>query len=90
MDFQWDVDKARNNRKKHGVEFADAVAVFEDEMALNIEDPDAVGERRFVTVGRDTTGQLLTVVYTLRGREIRIIPARPATRQERKDYEEEI
>ena len=90
MHFQWDVDKARNNRQKHGIEFADAVAVFEDEMALTIEDPDAVGERRFVSVGRGITGQLLTVVYTLRGDEIRIISARQATRQERKYYEEEI
>ena len=90
MHSQWDVDKARNNRKKHRIEFAEAVAVFEDEMAMTIEDPDALGERRFVSARRGITGQLLTVVYTLRGDEIMINSARPATRQERKDYEEEI
>ena len=88
--FQWDEEKARSNSKKHGVELADSVAVFEDEMALTIEDPAAEGEQRFVAVGRAFTGQLLTVVYTLRGKEIRIISVKPATRQERRDYEEEI
>ena len=55
MKFQWDEEKARSNSKKHGVELADSVAVFEDEMALTIEDPAAEGEQRFVAVGRAFT-----------------------------------
>lgn len=89
MNFQWDSDKAENNRKKHRVDFADAVPVFEDEMALTIEDPDAEGEPRFVTFGRDAVGRVLTVVYTWRGEDIRIISARLATKGERQAYEEE-
>jgi uncharacterized DUF497 family protein len=90
MSFQWDPDKAENNSKKHGVEFADAVGVFTDELALSIEDPDSLSERRWVVIGRGLTDQILTVVYTMRGEAIRIISARPATRRERRDYEEEI
>lgn len=90
MSFQWDPDKAENNSKKHGVEFADAVGVFTDELALSIEDPDSLSERRWVVIGRGLTDQLLTVVYTMRGEAIRIISARPATRRERRGYEEEI
>jgi uncharacterized DUF497 family protein len=90
MSFQWDPDEAESNSKKHGVEFADAVGVFTDELALSIEDPDSLSERRWVVIGRGLTDQLLTVVYTMRGEAIRIISARPATRRERRGYEEEV
>ena len=41
MSYEWDPDKAVSNHRKHGVHFADAVAVLEDELALWRED---VGE----------------------------------------------
>lgn len=69
MNFQWDPNKARSNRKKHGVEFADAVTVFEDEMALTIEDPDAEGERRFVTLGEQLRVSFLRLSIRLGGRK---------------------
>jgi uncharacterized protein len=56
------------NARKHGVRFPDAVAVFADDAALTLYDPDA-GEERYVTVGMDGTARLLVVVYTWRGRE---------------------
>jgi len=37
MDYQWDSEKAASNLGKHGVDFADAVGVFEDEWALTIK-----------------------------------------------------
>jgi uncharacterized DUF497 family protein len=70
------------------VDFADAATVFEDEKALTIEDSDAEGECRYITVGRDAVGQVLTVVYTCRARSIRIIFARKATKHERQTYGE--
>lgn len=88
MEFQWDINKARHNQSKHGVSFADAATIFDDELALTIEDPDSIGEHRFITMGRTATGQLLTVVYTLRKSQIRIISARRATGRERQSYEE--
>ena len=36
MDFEWDPQKAASNLRKHGIRFADAVAVFEDRLALTI------------------------------------------------------
>ncbi|MBN2428200.1 MAG: BrnT family toxin [Deltaproteobacteria bacterium] len=89
MKFQWDRDKAKKNLKKHGIDFADAVIVFEDDMALTMEDPDAEGEPRFVTVGNDALGRVVTVVYTWREEDIRLISARTATKRERQAYEEE-
>jgi uncharacterized protein len=87
VDFEWDPDKAASNLHKHGVSFADAVAVFEDELALTITD-DFSDEERFIILGSDAFGQLLVVVFTWRGPErIRVISARKATRQERAQYE---
>jgi len=88
MTYQWDPNKAKSNQKKHGVKFADAVSVFEDENAITIEDEHET-ESRFITIGRDILLRILVVVYTFRGHIIRIISARKATVRERKIYEEQ-
>jgi len=87
--YEWDAAKARRNVQKHGVDFADAAGVFEDEYALTIEDPSSVGERRWISIGMDWLGRVLVVVYTWRGEAVRLISARPATPRERKQYEEQ-
>lgn len=53
MDYEWDARKARLNCEKHGVDFADAVGAFEDELALTTEDVGTPSEKRFVTLGMD-------------------------------------
>lgn len=88
MTYQWDPNKARLNLRKHGISFADAVGVFEDENAITIED-EAEREARFITVGRDFLRRILVVVYTFRGDIIRIISVRKASARERKVYEEQ-
>ncbi len=87
VSYVWDPDKTANNLRKHGVEFADAVGVLEDERALMREDVADYGEERFIAVGMDYLGRILTVVFTYRGEDIRIISARKATKNERLDYE---
>ena len=91
MKYEWDPAKAASNRNKHGVDFADAVGVFEDELAITIEDQDAEAERRFITIGMDFTLKILVVVYASRVADvIRIISARKAAKQERQTYEKGI
>ena len=85
MEFEWDSNKAISNFKKHGVDFADAVIVLEDERAITIPD-DYSDEERFITVGMDSFGRILVVVYTWRENRIRIISARKATTKEIKQY----
>lgn len=87
MRFQYDPSKAASSLKKHGVSFADAEGVFYDPLAIHQLDPDSEDEERFVAVGIGSAGTVLVVVYTLRGEEIRLISARPATRHEVKSYE---
>ena len=86
VSFVWDPAKALGNRRKHGVDFADVVEVFHDPRALTIADDFEV-EERFVTVGTDALGRIVTVVYTWRESTIRIISARKATARERGQYE---
>jgi len=90
MGFRWDPRKAATNRKDHKVEFADAVGIFEDIYALTLREEAHPTESRFVTTGQDFLGRIVTVVYTIRGDDYRIISARKATPVERKEYEKGI
>jgi uncharacterized DUF497 family protein len=91
MKYEWDPDKAASNHKKHCVEFAEAVGVLEDALAITIEDQHVEGESRFITIGMDFTLQILVVVYASRVADvIRIISARKATKKERQTYEKGI
>ena len=67
---------------------ADAVGTFEDVWALTVKEDIESDEQRFVTLGADFFGRILVVVYTYRGEDIRLISARPATRRERRTYEQ--
>jgi uncharacterized protein len=87
MGLEWDPSKAASNLKKHGAHFADAADVLEDEHALT-DVEDVLGEERLVSIGMDSIGRLLVVVYTHRGQNIRIISVRKATMIERAAYEE--
>ena len=86
MDFEWDANKAIANRRKHGVDFGDAVHVFADPMRIEkFDGRESYGEDRFVTIGL-FDGNELTVVYTTRGNAVRIISARKAQAHERRNY----
>jgi uncharacterized DUF497 family protein len=57
MDFEWDEQKAAQNRKKHGVGFHEAATVFGDPMAISFPDPDhSTDEERYITIG--TSGKI--------------------------------
>jgi uncharacterized DUF497 family protein len=87
MDYEWDPEKAAANFRKHGISLNYGVDVLEDVYALTQEDTRAQGELRWVSVGMDGLGRVLTVAYTSRGERLRLISARRATRREREFYE---
>jgi uncharacterized DUF497 family protein len=72
---------------KHGVRFADAECALFDPLGITTEDQIVRGERRFVSIGLDSLGRVLVVVYSYRGSDVRLISARRATRKERHQYE---
>lgn len=89
MRFEWHPRKAVANLREHGISFDEAATVFLDDLSLTGEDPDhSLHEERYVTFGISSSGRLLVVSHTDRGDRIRIISARPATRPERRIYEE--
>ena len=90
--FQWDPRKAAANLRKHGVSFTEAESVFMDEHGLLLDDPEHSGtEDRFILLGSSAGGRLLIVVHAYRAAAgvIRIISARKADRQERRQYQEQ-
>ena len=88
MKYQWDKNKAASNLQKHGIEFADAISVFSDALAITIPE-NRFDEERFATIGMDGFGRILVIVFTWRSEEIRLISARLSERRERKQYEED-
>jgi uncharacterized DUF497 family protein len=65
VEIEFDPAKARANLAKHKVSFSDAEQALRDPNAVTIEDPDARGEQRFVTMGMDALGRILVVVTRL-------------------------
>jgi uncharacterized DUF497 family protein len=86
MDIEFDPDKAAENLRKHQVSFAHAEQALRDPAGVTVEDPDAEGEPRFVTLGMDALARALVVVYTPRGRRTRTISARKASKAETLAY----
>ena len=89
LQFDWDENKDRTNRKRHRVSFQEAQTVFLDDNALLIDDPDhSVTEQRFLLLGLSSALRVLVVCHCVRqsGSVIRIISARRADRSERSAY----
>ena len=78
--------KASSNLRKHGARFADAASVLEDEQAITIPD-ESSSEERWITLGIDSMGRVLVVIYTWREEHVRTISARRAAARERRQYE---
>ena len=88
MDFDWDPAKAARNIQIHYVSFEEASSVFDDPLATNFEDEaHSETEMREFMVGHSDKNRLLLVCFTERQDGIRLISARPVTRVEREDYE---
>ena len=90
--FEWDENKSRINKEKHGVSFEEAKTVFFDEEALLEYDGfHSDEEDRFRLLGRSSRGNILLVVHCIREESIiRIISSRRANSSEIKNYERRI
>ena len=77
----WSEEKRRRNRIERGLDFSDAVAVFEGPTFTFEDDRFAYGETRFVTLGL-LAGIPVSIVHTENSHEIRIISFRKATTRE--------
>lgn len=92
MTYEWDEVKARLNIAKHGVSFDEAKSVFGDERGLVIFDEDhSEDEERFLLLGVSLKERILLVVHCYKqGDIIRIISAWKATKNEQRQYKEQL
>lgn len=90
MEFEWDENKNHENIKNHEISFEQAVAAFDDPLALSLEDPEHSDEEesRYALVGLCEVG-LIFVSFTYTDKDIRLISARNATKTMRKKYEDQ-
>ncbi|MSQ49441.1 MAG: BrnT family toxin [Betaproteobacteria bacterium] len=86
MEIEFDPRKAAVNLRKHRVSFEEAASCLLDPRALVMEDGRSEGESRWLLVGMSARARLLTVVYTLREDNPRLISARKATTKEANIY----
>jgi uncharacterized protein len=90
MKFEWDENKNQLNLLKHKIDFQTASGIFNDLNRIEwIDERSEYGEQRFITIGK-LLNAIIIVVYTVRVQVIRIISARPAKRQERNLYNEQL
>jgi uncharacterized DUF497 family protein len=87
MGFQWDEAKDAANRDKHDIGFREAVEIFRGLVLISEDARRDYGERRLIAIG-EYDGEIIRVVFTERGNDIRIISAWKAGRHDRKAYEE--
>lgn len=88
MQFEWDDEKEKLNKEKHGIDFSTAALVFQDQNRLEFYDEaHSEDEDRFITIGQiNGIAIIIMVVYTERRNAIRLISARKATNKERSAY----
>ncbi len=88
VQFEWNGEKAKRNYKKHCISFEEGSTVLYDPLSSTFDDPDhSDDEPRLITIGFSSQGRLLVVSHTERGKAVRIISARLATKRERKQHE---
>lgn len=87
--FAWDEAKRESNLNKHGLDFNDAHLVYDNPDKCTY-DTSRKGERRLMDIALAVVkGKLLTLIYSERGDDVRVISFRPASREERKQYEQD-
>jgi uncharacterized DUF497 family protein len=85
---EFDPAKNAGNLDKHGVSLADGDGVLLDPMALTVEDLGSEGEQRWQTIGVNSFGKVMIVVWTYRGDDVRLISVRLPGPAERRAYEQ--
>lgn len=85
MDFEFDPGKSEENKRKHGIDFIDAQALWEDPDLVEIPAKTS-DEPRFLVIGR-IAGKHWSGIVTYRADKIRIISVRRSRREEVEIYE---
>jgi uncharacterized protein len=86
--YVWDEAKRKSNLEKHGFDFVDAWMVYEDPEKYTL-DTSRQHELRLMDIALvKVKGRVLSLIYTERGADVRVISFRAASREERELYEQ--
>ncbi|MBW1659602.1 MAG: BrnT family toxin [Deltaproteobacteria bacterium] len=85
MDFEFDPNKSRKNKKKHGIDFIKAQELWNDPDRIEIPTK-FLDEPRYVLIGK-IDDVFWSAIFTYRGDKIRLISVRRARKNEREIYE---
>lgn len=85
MRYEWDERKRLSNLEKHGFDFFDVIDVFEAPHVVTPSSHDKPEERSLATGILE--GRFVTVVYTMRDENVRVISFRRARHEERETYQ---
>jgi uncharacterized DUF497 family protein len=81
--FDWDEQKNELNRNKHGIDFDDAIEIFDGPIILRRSNRN--NEERWLAIGK-SHDRIMSVIFTHRDEVIRIISARHPRRDEERAY----
>ena len=85
MDYEFDPKKSQGNKLKHGIDFFEAQALWEDPDFIEIPVKTS-DEPRYLVIGM-IAGKHWTGVITYRGETVRIISMRRSRKEEVEIYE---
>jgi uncharacterized DUF497 family protein len=86
MTFEYDKNKSRSNKLKHGLDFEEAKALWDDPYAFELKSKQSEDEHRFLVLGQ-IASKHYTAIITYRGERIRIISVRRSREKEVQLYE---
>lgn len=89
MDFEWDAGKNRENQKKHGISFEEAIQIWQEPYVEVQDIAYAKSEKRSATLGK-IAGKLYVAIWTQRKNKTRLISVRRARKNEEKIYKEKV
>jgi len=85
VEFEFDAKKSHGNKEKHGIDFFEAQALWDDPDLIEIPVKTS-DEPRFLVIGK-ISGKHWSGVITYRGEKIRIISVRRSRKEEVDIYE---
>jgi uncharacterized DUF497 family protein len=90
MEFEWDEKKNTENIHKHGLDFTEAVNIFQNPLLMKLDTRHDYTEERYIGIGT-LNGRIIVIIYTKRGNDkIRVISLRKANSREKNIYEKAI
>ena len=88
--FEWDKANQSKSLDKHGITLLETEEAFFNFYVVFPDQRHSLAESRFGMYGKTNAGKVLFIAFTIRGQRTRVISVRPASKKERKTYEEQI